>query len=434
MRRENVLRKGTETAELPVNSAENKRNARTRPLLVELLLLGCSILVSLSAGELLLRRYYPIGEINVRFDRRYLYRYIPNSREIYRFSAANGGKQLLVTINGEGRRGDVVSMKRPRIPVYGDSFISSIFTPINQTFVWQLERKLGSTFASAPQVVNCGVSGYGPDQESLVLEDEIDRLKPQMVIVAIYAGNDFGDLLRHKIYKLDDQKQLKDNDYTIDPSLASPFGTSKPFSRFYSLRLLQKAWEHLARRQAPRASWSSEGYLESWLRRCRAEYEEYVINGNNNVWDFVDGHYDADVSLTPNSESSRYKRILMDRVIEKMKRITAARSTPLMLVIIPSAFDVVDNYTVSVDTRKYPEYRRSELTDIVEGIAQKYQIPCVNLYRPFREHGASSLYYVVDNDHWKPEGQQLAAGLVADYIKQHHLLDATTGASGGTRH
>lgn len=416
--------------ELSVNSAGNKRNPRTRPLLGKLLLLGCSILVSLSAGELLLRRYYPIGEINVRFDRRYLYRYIPNSREIYRFSAANGGKQLLVTINGEGRRGDPVSMKRPRILVYGDSFISSIFTPINQTFVWQLERKLESTFASAPQVVNCGVSGYGPDQESLLLDDEIDRLKPQLLIVAIYAGNDFGDLLRHKIYKLDDQKQLKDNDYTIDPSLASPFGTSKQFSRFYSLRLLRKAWEHLARRQAPR---SSEGFLESCLRKCRAEYKEYVINGNNNVWNLVDGHYDADVSLTPNSESSQYKRILMDRVIEKMKRITAARSTPLMLVIIPSPFDVVDNYSVSVDTRKYPEYRRSELTDVVEDIARKYQLPYLNLFRPFREHGAGPLYYMVDNDHWKPEGQQLAAGLVAEYIVHEHLLDATTAGPGGTR-
>jgi len=57
----------------------------------------------------------------------------------------------------------------------------------------------------------------------------------------------------------------------------------------------------------------------------------------------------------------------MDRVIEKMQRITAARPIPLMLMIIPSPFDVVDNYAVSVDTRKYPEYRRSELTDVVEG-------------------------------------------------------------------
>ena len=173
--------------------------------------------------------------------------------------------------------------------------------------------------------------------------------------------------------------------------------------------------------------------MERWLRESRAEYEEYIIKGDNSVRNLLEDHYDADVSLTPNSESSQYKRILMDRVIEKLKTITAARSVPLMLMIIPSPFDVVDKYTVSVDTRKYPEYRRSELTDIVEEIAQKHQLPYVNLFRPFREHGAGSLYYVVDNDHWNPAAQQLAASLVAEYIKQQHLLDANAGTPARTR-
>lgn len=168
--------------------------------------------------------------------------------------------------------------------------------------------------------------------------------------------------------------------------------------------------------------------MEKWLRESRAEYEEYIVKGNNSVRNLFEDHYDADVSLTPNSESSKYKRILMDRVIGKMRQITAARSIPLMLVIIPSPFDVVDHYIVSVDTRIYPEYRRSELSDIIEGIARKYQLPYVNLFSPFKEHGAGSLYYVVDNDHWNTEGQQLAARLVADYIEQQHLLDMPAGA------
>ena len=158
--------------------------------------------------------------------------------------------------------------------------------------------------------------------------------------------------------------------------------------------------------------------------RSRAEYEEYILKGDSSVRNLFEDHYDADVSLTPNSESSQYKRVLMDRVIEEMKRITAARSVPLMLIIIPSAFDVVDNYAVSANAQKYPEYRRSELTDVVEGIARKQQLPYVNLFKPFREHGAAPLYYVVDNDHWNAAGQLLAADLVADYIKHQHLLEA----------
>jgi len=71
----------------------------------------------------------------------------PNSRQIHRFRAANGGNKLLVTINGEGRLGD--STSRPHILVYGDSFISAIFTPINQTLAWQLEQKLNGTLTPA---------------------------------------------------------------------------------------------------------------------------------------------------------------------------------------------------------------------------------------------------------------------------------------------
>jgi len=422
-------------AQSPAHSGENNRTSPWRPVLINLVLLGCFILASLSTGELLLRRYYPIGETIAQLDRRYLYRYIPNSREIYRFTAANGGKKLLVTINGEGRRGALVSMKRPRILVYGDSFISAVFCPVKQTFVWQLEQKLKATVAQAPQVINCGVSGYGPDQESLVMEDEIDRLQPRLVIVSIYSGNDFGNLLRHKIYRLDSLGQLKNNEYTLDPSLAHIPFLSDQGSQFYGIRLLLKVRERLANigAAAPTATPKSEDYLEAALRKCLAEYKEYVISRNNSVWDLVDGHYDGDVSLIPSSESSQYKRVLMDRVIERMKQITEARSIPLMLMIIPSPFDVVDNYVASAATTKYPEYRRSELTDIGEEIARKHQLPCVNLFGPFREHGAASLYYVVDNDHWNAEGQQLAAGLVAEYIVHQHLRGTTRAAPIGMR-
>jgi hypothetical protein len=90
---------------------------------------------------------------------------------------------------------------------------------------------------------------------------------------------------------------------------------------------------------------------------------------------------------------------------------------------------VVDNYGVAVDTRVYPEYRRSQLTGAVEEIARKQQLPYVNLFNPFREHGAGSLYYVVDNDHWRPEGQQLAATLVAEYIRHMGLLEGRPAVS-----
>lgn len=409
-----------ETGDRPTAAA---RTHRSRNLLLNSLLLAFSVALSLSIPELFLRFCFRFEDTTLQLDPRYLHRYKPNSQQLYQLSRSNGSKRLDVTINAEGRRGELVDMSRPRILVYGDSFIAAPFSPVKETFVSQLEQRLTDTLTPSPQAVNCGVHGYGPDQESLVMEDEIDRLKPRLILVAVYAGNDFGDLLRDKIYKLDGQMRLLENHYTLDPRLVSKFAAANRLPRLYIARVLERLWQPVARlRDDEPKPRPGETYMDLWLRESQEEYQDYVINGDNGVRNLLEDHYDADVSLTPRSASSQYKRILMDRVIEKMQQVANSRSVPFLLVVIPSPFDVVDNYAVAVDTQKYPEYRPSELSEVVEDIARRHQIPYVNFYKPFREHGASPLYFVVDNDHWNAAGQRLAAELVAAYIKQHHLL------------
>jgi hypothetical protein len=412
------------------DSAEAKRTLPWRRWLANLLLLACSTAFTLTVTELVLRYYFRFEDTSLQLDTRYLHRFKPNSRQVYWLTPPNGLKRRAFTINAEGRRGDLVSWDRPRILVYGDSFIAALFSPIQETFVFQLQQRLQSTLTPSPQVVNCGVHAYGPDQESLVMEDEIARLKPRLIIVSIYTGNDFGDLIRDKIYKLDDRMQLEENHYSLDPSLVSTFAAAEHLPRLYIFRAAQDLWQLVTqpaddqRRRRP-----GETYMDRSLRKSQEEYEDYIIHGNNQVWNLLDDHYDADVSLTPRSASSRYKRILMDRVVEKMQRVASSRSVPFMLLIIPAPFDIVDHYSETPDTQKYPEYRRSELSDIVEDIAQRHQIPYVNFYKPFREHGAASLYFGGENDHWNAAGELLASELVADYIKQHHLLDGAAGDS-----
>lgn len=416
--------KGTmATADPPTDAG---RSNKSRNVLLNFLLLAFSIALSLSVAELLLRFYFRFEDTTLQLDARYLDRYKPNSRQIYRLSPPNGSRRFDIAINAEGRRGALVDMNRPRILVYGDSFIAAAFSPTRESFVSQLEQRLTDALAPSPQVVNCGVHGYGPDQESLVMQDEIDRLKPRLIIDAIYTGNDFGDLLRDKIYKLDDQLRLVDNRYALDPSVVSKFAAADRLPRLYLLRVAQKLWQRVTHTQPaddeskPRPG---EDYMDWALRESQEAYQDYVINGDNSVRNLLSEHYDADVSLTPHSASSQYKRILMDRVIERMQQIASSRAVPFLLLIIPSPIDIVDNYAVTVNPQKYPEYRRSGLSDVVEDIAQRHQIPYVNLYKPFRDHGASSLYFVVDNDHWNAAGQRLAAELAAAYIQQRHLLD-----------
>src|SRR5438034_5517129 len=150
-----------------------------------LLLSAAMVLGVLVAGELVLRRWFPFENTITQRDGRYLYKYIPGSRKLKPMSTA-GARSTMVTVNREGRLGAVVSKtNRPRIVVYGDSFIAGEETPVRQTFVADLERALQVRLSKNVQVINAGVVGYGPDQESLVMEDQIDTLKPDLVIVAI---------------------------------------------------------------------------------------------------------------------------------------------------------------------------------------------------------------------------------------------------------
>src|SRR5579871_5188433 len=105
--------------------------------------------------------------------------------------------------------------------VYGDSFIAAEGTPLQQTFVNQLERML------AVHVISAGVPGYGPDQASLVMEDEIGSIKPSLIVFAIYSGNDFGDLVRNKIFNLDQHGQLNQNHPALDENLLRYFENAR---------------------------------------------------------------------------------------------------------------------------------------------------------------------------------------------------------------
>src|SRR5579872_405834 len=128
-----------------------------------LLLSGFVTLLGLLAGEFVLRQWFPVGRMALQPDARYLYRYVPGSRKRNLQLPGSGVPSVLITINSQGRRGELLSKNRaPRIVVYGDSFIAAEGTPLKRTFVCQLEQLLSGKLSQPVQVINAGVPGYGP--------------------------------------------------------------------------------------------------------------------------------------------------------------------------------------------------------------------------------------------------------------------------------
>jgi hypothetical protein len=374
------------------------------------------VIAEFAAREMLGPRFYSIYQP----DERVLYRHIPGAERVYYY----GDTFIRYKIDSRGFRGGELAPlgELPRVLVYGDSFIQGDFSRTEDTFTEQLRRRLAGR---GVEVVNAGVAGYGPDQELRRMEDELPLLKPDLVIVAIYAGNDFGDLLRDKLYKLSSDGSLRDNPLVVlDDVLENNMKRtrSEPIllkvARAARFRLFGAPGEDLTTGRAAR-----QARVEADLRQGIDEYRQYVIEGDNTVHDLLRDPYNADVSLTPTSAGARYKIAMMEQIMRRMADTATKNGAPLVFLLIPSPIDAAATHeSGEVDPVKYPEYKRSTLTDILEQICRRYGFHAVNLFGPFWQRRADGLYLEGIDDHWNARGEAYAAELMGEFLRAHNLL------------
>jgi lysophospholipase L1-like esterase len=100
-----------------------------------------------------------------------------------------------VQINSRGLRSpEEIDYAKPedvyRIIVLGDSYVEALQVPLAESFPQQLGQRLRAAGLRA-EVINAGVSGWGTDQQLLWLREEGARYQPDLVVLALYPGNDF---------------------------------------------------------------------------------------------------------------------------------------------------------------------------------------------------------------------------------------------------
>lgn len=391
------------------------------------LVVSCGL--TLAAAEVVLRqalgaRYYT----SIRLDERTLYQLNPGSRREYIHAPINGGVHVRYEINSRGFRGAELAADGalPRVVVYGDSFIQAEFSHTEDTFAERLEAHLAERLGGEVEVVNAGVAGYGPDQELRRMETELASLRPELVVVALYSGNDFGDLLRNKLYRLDERGELRDNPYVLDDAVVRRVAVAQ--RELILKKALRDALRRLrgdAHAAIPTGAAARRERVEAALVQLVGEYREYVERGDNTVRELMSDPYNADVSLAPEGDSAKYRVAMLDAIAARMRETAAAARVPLLLVVIPSPIDVSDEHeSGEVDVERHPAYRRSALTDAMRDIADRQGIPAVNLFPPFAARGARDLYLKGVDDHWNERGQDFAAQLVSEFIVERRLLGA----------
>lgn len=350
----------------------------------------------------------------------YLYSLKPNIKGTFVRSFQNGGDTITWKTNSDGFRGkELRKNPRKRIMVYGDSNIQAEFSKEENTFVSKLEENLMYYYKKDIEVVNAGVIGYGPDQALLRMKEEAPLYNPDMIIFHVFADNDFGDVLRNNILRLDVRGKL-----TLQNNFEKDFLTIRKKSVFQEL-LLYRAAKKISRFLYDKDNEDLDNLIvSSYIKRCNQEYSSYIANISN--MNLFEDHYDITTAITPNSESSRLKKKLIELILLDAINYTKSRNIRLIVLIQPSVIDVCKNYSnvnYEILRQKFPEYNQSNLSTIVENICNKNNIININLYKPFIENSPENLYFVGEDNHWNDLGQKLASEITANYIINNQLLN-----------
>lgn len=167
------------------------RGIRRRHGLRRGLAMMAALLVFVSSAELGVRAFDP-QELRLRwYSRKGVMVFVPG----FRGSQGRSAPGSPIETNSDGLRDREYPRDKTqgtfRILVLGDALTAGLQVPFESTYPKRLESLLAALHPSSrAEVVNAGIPGYGTADELRYLEAFGERWKPDLVLVAFFAGND----------------------------------------------------------------------------------------------------------------------------------------------------------------------------------------------------------------------------------------------------
>ena len=138
----------------------------------------------------------------------------------------------------------------PRILAVGDSFTAAMNVPRSEVWTAVLDRKLRAAGWPRADVVNLGIDGTGTDVHAALIERELPRFAPDIVVLAFF-GNDFADVLNGRferechrgwVLSYQNESQRRELRARVDAHLARRWQRFL-FDHSYLFRLLMQTLE-----------------------------------------------------------------------------------------------------------------------------------------------------------------------------------------------
>jgi lysophospholipase L1-like esterase len=295
----------------------------------------------------------------------------------------------VIAINGLGVRDDEEIGPKPagerRVLILGDSLVLSVQVPADQTFSELLETKLNAGGAGPRyRVVNGGVQGYGPIEELLFFRRLAAQVEPDLVIVAVFVGNDAEEALASRM-KLERGAEGT----PLEPSAAT---------RLRRLLRRSMVWQILRTRIV-----SASGRLAT-LRRPEPPLQSYAANPAPRIADGL----------------SLARRCVGD--IDAEGRAIGARTA---VALLPARFQVDDgDYGRLQDAVRGAggELVRDAATTRFDAALRDVPVPRLDLLPAMRRTRPGPDLFYQSTVHLTPFGHRVVAEALHDFIQAEGLL------------
>lgn len=281
-------------------------------------------------------------------------------------------------INSYGWRDKEWSLKKPqntfRIAVLGDSMVEAYQVESDKTFLSLAENQLNNTPNQDIKVelMNFGRSGFTQSEEFLVLQKEVDRFSPDMVVLFFLPSNDIEDVsqetsteLRRPFYHISENGQLVLDTNFVNLRQYKIFSFLSPFKQHSALlSLVKERYDFL------------EGRITGY--RFRMNKKEGISKREERIPPFLS-------LCTANARPLYVENYQLNKMLIKaMSAFSKEKGIRFMLVTldIPSYIPEVEKRFVALDSTFNTNYFEDDLREYAKMIDIEY----LGLQRLFRTY------------------------------------------------
>ncbi len=286
-----------------------------------------------------------------------------------------------------GFRNDV-DFTEAQLVVIGDSFVEGAETDKSKTVVAELGRRLKTT------AVNLGQSGYGPQQELVVLKRYGLPLSPQVVVWFLFGGNDLSDV--------DSYEWRRQH---LDEFLAPPQVGSRLFSR--------NALTALAR-------------LTTTPRRTASA----VAKRHEVVFTRADGTTELIYLDAADSQWTPHQWAITSATLLEARELSTRAGADFLVVFIPRKQRVYQGYSRAAAQSFANTWKPNHLPEVLAEFCATNEITFLDSTVPLRQAvAAGESVHLPDDVHWSPAGHRVVGAAVAARIREMGRVAAGDGAS-----